>query len=156
MSRPTSNALSRSWECIHLAPRLTRLGGARDAISKDRGTALGSYLRNSSLRLCACACRRWRWASSPAPRLLALSGRCKLSNRQALPVTWPSPKGDGSPSRDRSLGLAVLWVLPCDNHSSLAPRSDPSQLRYSQTGGMYGGHVVAVPRCPRCTQGLHR
>ena len=32
MSRPISNALSRSQECTYLAPRLMRLGGARDAL----------------------------------------------------------------------------------------------------------------------------
>ena len=64
------------------------------ALSEDRVAAPSCDRWNSSLHLCACACRRWRWTSSP-PRRLALSGRCKLSNRQALRVD--RPKGMSRP-----------------------------------------------------------
>src|SRR6266478_980990 len=74
------------------------------ALSADRVAAPGSHLRNSGLHLCACACRRW-WASSPAPRRLALSGRCKLSKlpgscREARPSPeWEGPDLLRSPTR---------------------------------------------------------
>lgn len=70
-SKPPSDLLwatGRLMEC--LGPAAVRCGReVCHALSNNHGTALGSYLRNSSLHLCAGTCRRRRWwASSPPPR----------------------------------------------------------------------------------------
>jgi hypothetical protein len=128
------------------------------------------------LHLCACACRRW-WASSPAPRRLALSGRCKLSKlpgscREARPSPeWEGPDLLRSPTRvlyargwETKPYLAHVGLFGYDSARHALPRPggqgprDPREGSAGEPSGVLPGasreHRTDPTRTSRAPRGL--